>query len=108
MLKCIPTRPDGHFVDVSAFFPRRQCRVSACFACQNRVLSGTRGGGAACLRRHHGLAGCGLAKPAYRRGSAGSPRSRGRTGRRWRVRERARRLRLRAGRSQCSRVGRGQ
>ncbi|WP_235525596.1 hypothetical protein, partial [Photorhabdus heterorhabditis] len=51
LLKCIPTRPDGHFVDVSSLFPRCQCRVSACFACQNRVLSGTRGGGAACLRR---------------------------------------------------------
>ncbi|WP_395303042.1 hypothetical protein SIM97_18945 [Pectobacterium zantedeschiae] len=31
----------------------------------------------------------------------------GRTGRRWRARERARSLRLRAGRSQCSRVGAG-
>ncbi|WP_158019886.1 hypothetical protein [Photorhabdus thracensis] len=57
----MPTGPDGHFPDVSAFFPRRQRRVSprfACrnrvsprFACRNRVLLGTRGGGAACLRR---------------------------------------------------------
>ncbi|WP_387493229.1 hypothetical protein [Photorhabdus sp. RM96S] len=47
----MPTRPDEHFPDVSAFFPRRQRRVSARFACRNRVLLGTRGGGAACLRR---------------------------------------------------------
>ncbi|WP_158019930.1 MULTISPECIES: hypothetical protein [Photorhabdus] len=51
MLKCIPTRPDGHLADVSVFFPRRQRRVLARFSCHNRVLSGTRGGGAACLRR---------------------------------------------------------
>ncbi|WP_387693094.1 hypothetical protein [Photorhabdus sp. RM71S] len=47
----MPTRPDGHFADVSAFFPRRQHRVAAPFSCRNRVLSGTRDGGAACLRR---------------------------------------------------------
>ncbi|WP_157835538.1 hypothetical protein [Photorhabdus australis] len=51
MLKCIPTRPDGHFADVSAFFPQRQRRVSARFSCPNWFLLGTRGGGAACLRR---------------------------------------------------------
>ncbi|WP_160171146.1 hypothetical protein [Photorhabdus temperata] len=43
----MPTGPDGHFPDVSAFFPRRQRRVSPRFACRNRVLLGTRGGGAA-------------------------------------------------------------
>ncbi|WP_387693288.1 hypothetical protein [Photorhabdus sp. RM71S] len=47
----MPTRPDGHFADCSSLFPRRQRRVSARFSCQNWVLSGTRDGGAACLRR---------------------------------------------------------
>ncbi|MCW7549459.1 hypothetical protein OO184_16335 [Photorhabdus sp. APURE] len=47
----MPTRPDGHFADFSSLFPRCQRRVSAPFPAGTGVLSGTRDGGAACLRR---------------------------------------------------------